>query len=221
MKAKIFNYQSAINKLQGEKQQMYQSMNQLKFESVQEYSTPVSKNPASSYKNRSQVATSTKDTEKSEAMIEYLRAEISHLRDKNKSLESEFELVKRQSEVRKSAASQLTGFMVNLLKPAKDLIYQLCSDPHLSESYFYTEDEIFEGIDSKYCLDIVKLFDIATERIVDLRSTLDQKEHIIRELDKKIIEIKLKYDQVNQQLQMQEQSMNKEIKMNFEELDFK
>lgn len=111
--------------------------------------------------------------------------------------------------------------MAGLLKPAKDLIYQLCSDPHLSESYFYTEDEIFEGIDSKYCLDIVKLFDVATERIVDLRSTLDQKEQIIRELDKKIIEIKLKYDQILQQKQKQEQSINKEIEINFEGLDSK
>ena len=222
LKTKVFNYQSAINKLQGEKQQMYQSMNQLKYESVQEYSTPLSKNQNSLYKNKSQVATSTKDSEnKSEAMIEYLRAEVTHLREKNRSLESEYEMVKWQSEVRQTVSSQITDFMAGLLKPAKDLIYQLCSDPHLSESYFYTEDEIFEGIDSKYCLDIVKLFDVATERIVDLRSTLDQKEQIIRELDKKIIEIKLKYDQILQQKQKQEQSMNKEIEINFEGLDTK
>ena len=81
LKAKIINYQNAINKLQGEKQQMYQSMNQLKYESLQDYSTPISKNPNSSFKSKNNIVTSTKDTEKSEAMVEYLRAEITHLRD--------------------------------------------------------------------------------------------------------------------------------------------
>ena len=107
--------------------------------------------------------------------------------------------------------------MATLLKPAKDLIYQLCSDPHLSESYFYTEGEIFEGVDSKYWLDVIKLFDVSTERIVDLRSNLDQKDQIIRELDKKIIETKLKYDQLSQQ----DHYKNKEIKTNVEGLDLR
>jgi chromosome segregation ATPase len=220
MKGNIFNYQNAINKLQGEKQQMYNSMNQLKFEKSQEFSTPVTKAHTSKKTSKKDYSQS-KESDKSEAMIEYLRAEISHLRNKNRVLENEFDVLKSKSEHELANNRNLVDFMGEIFRPGKDLIYQLCSDPHVSESYFYKEDPKFHGIESKYCLDVCKIFDIATERIVDLRTVLDQKQQIISELDKKIIELRVKFNQQEQINEKQQQSVNRELEMNFEALDQK
>lgn len=220
MKGNIFNYQNAINKLQGEKQQMYNSMNQLRLEKSQEFSTPVTKTHTSKKTSKKDYSQS-KETDKSEAMIEYLRAEISHLRSKNRTLEGEFDMLKSKSEHEQANNKNLVDFMNEISRPGKDLIYQLCSDPHISESYFYKEDSKFHGMESKYCLDVSKIFDLATERIVDLRTILDQKQQIISELDKKIIELRVKFNQQEQFKEKQQLSVNRELEMNFESLDHK
>lgn len=151
MKGKVFNYQNAINKLQGEKQQMYQSMNQLKFDKSPAYGTPVTKAHSTSIKQHPlKESSSSKETEKSEAMIDYLRAEVSHLRDKNRSYEAKIEAMQKQTETVKTNNSQLSDFMSEILRSGKDLIYQLCSDPQLSEAFFYKEDSKFHGMESKY-----------------------------------------------------------------------
>lgn len=128
MKGKIFNYQNAINRLQGEKQQMYQTLNQMKLEkSPNGFATPVTRAGYTSVKKSQNTFQSTKDTEKSEAMIEYLRAEISHLRDKNKALDAAFEDYKSKAHKTqvKTSQSQMQNFMNEILRPGKDLIYQL------------------------------------------------------------------------------------------------
>lgn len=222
MKGKVFNYQNAINKLQGEKQQMYQSMNQLKFDKSPAYGTPVTKAHSTSIKQHPlKESSSSKETEKSEAMIDYLRAEVSHLRDKNRSYEAKIEAMQKQTETVKTNNSQLSDFMSEILRSGKDLIYQLCSDPQLSEAFFYKEDSKFHGMESKYWLDVCKIFDLSIERIVDLRTILDQKQQIISELDKKIIELRVKFNQQDQLKHQQQQSVNKELEENFENLDIK
>lgn len=57
---------------------------------------------------------------------------------------------KQHVKSQKVKTDTLNDFMSEILRPAKDLIYQLCSDPHLSESYFYKEDDKFHGIEGKY-----------------------------------------------------------------------
>ena len=115
---------------------------------------------------------SSSEKEKSEAIIDYLRAEISHLREKYNKLDADFANYKTQSKAQQSRILNIADFMEELMRPAKDLIYQLCSDPHMSESYFYKEDDKYRGLEGKYCLDICKLFNVATDRIVELRTVM-------------------------------------------------
>lgn len=181
LKAQIRNYQHQINRIQGEKQQMYQSLNQLKSSNLgvsidtqnfrTPFKTPMTQPQTSSIKQNHNYNSSS-EKEKSEAIIDYLRAEISHLREKYNKLDVDFANYKTQSKAQHTRTLNIHEFMKELMRPAKDLIYQLCSDPHMSESYFYKEDDKYHGLEGKYCLDICKLFKVATERIVELRTIM-------------------------------------------------
>jgi len=226
LKQQLKNYQNAVNKLQGEKQQMYQSLNQFKLGKLGEssesqnmksgFATPVTKAPSTSIK-KNHTFGSTSEKDKSEAIIEYLRAEIVHLRDKYKKIDIDFANFKTKLKSQKDTTISLAEFMSELLRPAKDLIYQLCSDPHLSESYFYKEDDRFHSIDGKYCLDVIKIFNVSVERIVELRSQVAQKDDTIKELNRE----KFIYEQQKQYMQQQNLSNNQEIENNFMALDQK
>lgn len=187
----------------------------------QSFNTPNTKAATNSMKKSSLPTTENKQSDKSDAMVEYLRTEITHLREKNKNIQDNFERYKNQNEAVKTCPTPLIDFMAEILRPGKDLIYQLCTDPHLSESFFYKDDPKFEGLDSKFCLDVPKIFDLSNERIVDLRTILEQKEHIINELDRKLIEFKVKFNQNEQMKKNHELSVNSEIQHNFEGLDKK
>ncbi|CAI2384766.1 unnamed protein product [Moneuplotes crassus] len=218
-KCKVTNYQTAINRLQAEKQNLYQSVNKLQVDKSQGFSTPVTKAANSSVKKSSleelDDKPNQKEGQKTDAMVEYLRTEISHLRKKV----SQNLLTKEQTSDIEEKAAQFGQFMSEIYRPGKDLIYQLCTDPHLSESFFYKEGAAFKGMDPKFCLDVAKIFDISNEKIVDLRTVLDHKEQVIRELDRKVIELRMKFTQQEQAKKEAESTYNLKVKENFQGLD--
>jgi ribosomal protein S15P/S13E len=154
-------------------------VNQLQVDRSQAFMTPNTRTGTPSVKKSNFQVIENKQPDKSDAMVEYLRTEITHLREKNKNIQEHFEKYKSQNEDERTCTKPLVELMTEILRPGKDLIYQLCTDPHLSESFFYKEDPKFKGLDSKFCLDVVKIFNLSNERIVDLRTHLEEKELII------------------------------------------
>lgn len=196
---------------------MYQSVNQFQVDKSQSFNTPATTKAPHSSGMIEKSENKGKNIEKSETMIEYLRTEISHLRKKN--LENENKFLLEKSEEKRELSSQFIKFMTEIFRPGKDLIYQLCTDPHLSESFFYKEDSKFKGLDPKYCLDIVKILDISNEKIIDLKTVLDHKEQVIRELDHKVIELRMKFSQQEEAKKEAENDYNSKIQYNFKGLD--
>ena len=204
------NYQIAINKLSNQK-------SNIPVEKSESFNTPITTKATHSSVKKEVGESECKIDEKSETMIEYLRTEIFHLRkiiNKNKD-----ENLKENSEEKRELSVKFAEFMAEIFRPGKDLIYQLCADPHLSESFFYKEDNKFQGLDPKYCLDVAKIFAISNEKIVDLKTVLDHKEQVIRELDHKVIELRTKFSQQEQAKKEAEKEYNTKIQYNFEGLD--